>query len=254
MTPVTVAGRLARSRMIERRSYAIGAALIAAGAFHLGVFLILGGPWEGPVSWRKPATFGLSFGLTLITVTVVSSWLTLGPRARAWLLGVFAADCIVEVAGITVQAWRHVPSHFNTVTPFDRVIAMSLAVGGAVLIGVLGTLAVVAFRGRIQAAPDLKLAVQAGFALLMLGLATGVAMIAKGEVLINTGHRQAAYETAGSLKAVHGVTLHAIVVLPALALLLTRLGWSQERRTQAMLVAIACYLLATVAALAVALV
>ena len=32
------------------------------------------------------------------------------------LLTVFAADCILEVAGITVQAWRDQPSHLNTTT------------------------------------------------------------------------------------------------------------------------------------------
>src|SRR5262245_53149164 len=51
------------------------------------VFAVDGGPWYGPVSWRNPVTFG----------TV--------------LLLVFAADCAVEVGGITLQAWRRVPSH-----------------------------------------------------------------------------------------------------------------------------------------------
>ncbi len=40
--------------------------------------------------------------------------------------------------------------------------------------------------------PDMRLALRAGFALLMLGLAVGASMIARGEVLIKTGHRQAA--------------------------------------------------------------
>lgn len=118
---------------------AIGAVLIGSGIFHFGVFVLLSGPLDGPVSWRKPATFGLSFGLTLITISWVASYLTLSPRARSWLLGVFAADCVLEVASITVQAWRHVPSHFDTETPLNTVIAMNLAVGGAVLIAVLGT-------------------------------------------------------------------------------------------------------------------
>jgi hypothetical protein len=29
-------------------------------------------------------------------------------------LGLFVTGCVVEVSGITLQAWRHVPSHFNT--------------------------------------------------------------------------------------------------------------------------------------------
>ena len=243
----------AKGRRIERICYLIGAVLIGSGIFHVGAFVLLGGPLDGPVSWRKPATFGLSFGLTLITISWVASYLALSPRARSWLLGVFAADCVLEVASITVQAWRHVPSHFNTETPLNTVIAMNLAVGGAVLIAVLGTLAATAFGRRVHATPDLRLAVRAGFALLMVGLATGVAMIARGEIRISAGRRQAAYNTAGSLKWVHGVTLHAILELPALALLLTFLGWAQERRTRAIFAATDLYAIATVAVLVISL-
>lgn len=108
----------------------------------------------------------------------------LSTRHRSWLLGIFAADCILEVAGITIQAWRHVPSHLNTETPLNTVIAMNLAIGGAVLIAVLGTLALTAFRGRIHATPDMRLALQTGSAILIVGLATGAAMIIHGEILI----------------------------------------------------------------------
>jgi hypothetical protein len=240
-------------RRIEQICYLVGAVLLLSGLFHLGVFAARGGPWEGPVSWRKPTTFGLSFGATLLTITWVASYLTLSDRARTWLLGIFAADCVLEVAGITVQAWRRVPSHFNNETALNTVVAMSLAVGGAVLIATLGALAVTALRGRIRATSDLKLALQAGFALLMSGLAVGAAMIAKGEILIHSGKRRAAYNTAGSLKWVHGVTLHAIIVLPALALGLAYLGWAEHRRTGAVKLATAGYVVATLAVAAASL-
>jgi hypothetical protein len=240
-------------RRLERICYLVGALLVASGVFHLGVLLVRGGGLNGPLSWRKPTTFGLSFGLTLITVTWVASYLTLGSRARTWLLGVFAADCVVEVAGITIQAWRRVPSHFDTETPGSTVIAMSLAVGGAVLVVVLGALAVTAFRGRIAAEPDMRRALQAGFAFLVVGLATGAAMIAKGEILINTGHRQKAYDTAGSLKWVHGVTLHAILVLPLVAALLAARGRPVEQRSRAVTIGTWAYGVATVAAVALSL-
>lgn len=233
--------------------YLIGAVLVASGLVHFGVYLVRGGGWDGPLSWRKPTTFGVSFGLTLITITWVAGHLRLSRRLRTTLLGIFAADCVLEVTGITVQAWRRVPSHFDTETPFDTVVAMSLALGGAVLIAVLGTMAVTAFRGRVEGPPDLRRAVQAGFAFLMLGLATGAGMIAKGEVLIRSGHRQQAYDTAGSLKWVHGVTLHAVLVLPALAVFLAWRGWSPARRERAVRLGIVGYAVATVAAAAVSL-
>jgi hypothetical protein len=251
--PPPIASMWSRLRRVERICYAVGAALFASGVFHFGVFLVRGGAWDGPLSWRKPTTFGVSFGLTLITITWVASYLVLGSRTRNWLLGVLAADCVLEVAGITVQAWRRVPSHFDTESPLSTVIAMGLALGGAVLIAVLGTLAGTAFRGRVSASPDLRRALRAGFAFLVIGLATGAAMIAKGEILIKTGHRQEAYDTAGSLKWVHGVTLHAVLVLPAIAAVLAARGWSTARRTRAVTIATGVYAVATVAALVVSL-
>ena len=238
-------------RPVERVAYGIGALLVASGLFHFGVFLVLGGGWEGPVSWRKPTTFGLSFGVTLITVAWITTYLIMRPRTRAWLLGLFAADCVLEVAGITVQAWRRVPSHFNTETPADTVIAMSLAAGGAVLLIVLGTFAVIAFRGRIRGGADLRLALRAGFALLIVGLAAGVAMIVKGTALSRTGHPRQAYETAGFLKPVHGVALHAILVLPLVAEAGRLLGWSPARRHRAVVVAAGIYVLATLIAIGI---
>ena len=160
----------------------MGAGLVLVGTAHLAMPLVDPRPWLGPVSWRKPVTFGVSFGLTLITITWVSSYLRMASRTRTLLLTVFAVDCVVEVLGITVQAWRHVPSHFNTESPLDAAIAFSLALGGVVLIGTLGSMAVIALRGRVDGPPSMRLAVRAGFGLLLAGLAAGVAMIARGEV------------------------------------------------------------------------
>jgi hypothetical protein len=251
--PRSITSRWSARRRVERICHVVGAILIASGVFHFGVFLVRGGGWNGPLSWRKPTTFGISFGLTLITLTWVTSYLVLSARRRAWLLGIFAADGVIEVAGITVQAWRRVPSHFNTETPGNTVIAMSLAFGGAVLIVVLGAFAVTAFRGRIAAEADMRRALRAGFAFLVTGLLTGAAMIAKGAVLIRTGHRQEAYDTAGSLKWVHGVTLHAILVLPAVAAVLAARGRPVGPRLRTVTIGAWIYAVATVAALALSL-
>ncbi|WP_436529804.1 hypothetical protein [Actinoplanes sp. HUAS TT8] len=253
MTQVLGAVRVGALRPVERAAHLVGALLMLSGVFHLGVFLVDGGPWEGPVSWRKPATFGLSFGLTLITVAWVTSYLVMSPRVRGWLLGVFTADCVLEVAGITVQAWRRVPSHFNTETPVSRVIAMALAFGGAVLVVVLVSFAVVALRGRVRGPSDLRLGLRAGWALLLLTLATGVAMVAKGSILYRTESPQVAYETAGSLKPVHGVALHAVLVLPLLAVVLRGLGWEEARRYRAVRLATWLYVLATAIAAVISL-
>src|SRR3954454_18282282 len=164
--PAGLADAVRRLRPVEKACYLIAAALVLVGVAHLAVALALPRPWDGPLSWRKPVTFGVSFGTVLASVTWVSSYLRMADRTRVILLGVFAADCVVEVTGITVQAWRHVPSHFNTVGSLSAVVAFSLAAGGVVLVAALGTFAVTKLRGRIDAPPPMQRAMRAGFALM----------------------------------------------------------------------------------------
>ncbi|MFD5407944.1 hypothetical protein [Streptomyces griseorubiginosus] len=236
------------ARRVERLCHATGLLLVVSGLVHLGVFAVDGGPWDGPVSWRKPVTFGLSFGATLIAVTWVTSYLRVGARTRAVLLGVFAADCVVEVGGITLQAWRRVPSHLDMETPFDTAVSMTLAVGGGVLVVLLTVFAVASFRQRPSGPAGMDLAVRSGFAILLVALASGAAMIARGVVLTRTGHQEAAYHSTAPLKPLHGVSLHAVLVLPALAWLLSRTRWSEALRRRLLYAAIGAYVTAVAGA------
>ncbi|MDH6222185.1 hypothetical protein [Streptomyces pseudovenezuelae] len=241
-------GRLPGTHPAERLCHATGLVLILSGLVHLGVFAVDGGPWDGPVSWRKPVTFGLSFGATLIAITWVTSYLRVGPRLRALLLTVFAADCVVEVGGITLQAWRRVPSHLDMETPFDTVVSMTLAVGGGVLVVLLAVFAVASFRHRPTGPAGMPLAIRSGFAILLVGLASGAAMIARGVVLTRTGHQEAAYHSTAPLKPLHGVSLHAVLVLPALAWLLSYTSWSETTRRRIVATATGCYVAAVAGA------
>ncbi|RVU16088.1 hypothetical protein EOT10_37545 [Streptomyces antnestii] len=239
---------LRSTRPSERLCYATGAVLTLSGLVHLLVFAVDGGPWDGPVSWRKPVTFGVSFGLTLIALTWVTSYLRIGGRTRSVLLVVFAADCVLEVGGITLQAWRRVPSHLNMESGFDTAVSMSLAVGGGILVVVLSVFAVASFRRRPSGPTGMPLALRAGFAILIVALASGAAMIARGVILTKTGHQEAAYHSTAPLKPLHGVSLHAVLVLPALAWLMSRTAWSGGTRISVMRAAVACYAAAVVAA------
>ncbi|MFH8775524.1 MULTISPECIES: hypothetical protein [unclassified Streptomyces] len=235
-------------RPAERLCHATGLLLVLSGLAHLVVFAVDGGPWDGPVSWRKPVTFGLSFGVTLIAITWVTSYLRIGARLRTVLLVVFAADCVVEVGGITLQAWRRVPSHLNMETPFDTAVSMTLAVGGGVLVALLTVFAVASFRHRPTGPAGMPLAVRSGFAILLVALASGAAMIARGVVLTRTGHQEAAYHSTAPLKPLHGVSLHAVLVLPLLARLLSRTSWSERARWHVVATAVGCYAVAVAAA------
>ena len=234
---------------IGRAAYAIGGLLIASGLIHASILLISGGSWEGPLSLRKAATFGLSFGLTLINVTYIASFVTLGTRSRNLLLGTFSAACVLETALVSLQAWRGVPSHFNTETAFDAGVALALAVGGFTLVVVIIALTVAAFRDRVALPRGLRLAIQAGLVALVGAQITGGLMIATGVRLVIAGSPQAAYLTGGWLKPVHGVLMHGILVLPVLAWLSTTSGRNESSQLRIVRAGVAMYLLVVLGAL-----
>ena len=228
---------------IDRIGYLTAVLLLASGLAHIGTLLATGGSWEGPLSWRKPATFGLSFGLTLMTIVWVTSFVRLRERTRGSVIGAFAAASVLETALITMQAWRGVPSHFNVATPFDAWVTRGLAGGGIALVIMVVGLTVATFRTPIDPIPGMKMAIRTGFVIFCGAMATGAIMIARGMMLVYSGNAQAAYATGGLLKPTHAVTMHAVLVLPALAWLLSRTRWSEDRQFRYVRVASAGYAL-----------
>jgi len=223
-------------RRVERVAYVVGLVLFVSGLVHVGILLVTGWTWIGPVSLRKAATFGLSFGLTLPSVAWATSYLRL--PARGLVLGVFIATCVVETVLISMQAWRGVPSHFNFATPFDTAVSTTLALGGGVIVLVGGVCTLAAFAGAGGLAPSMALAVRTGLVVLLVAFATGAVMVARGVVEARGGQAQLAYDTAGSLKPLHAVAMHVVLVLPALAWLLAHTSWAEARRLRLVGVAV----------------
>ncbi len=229
------------SRRVERVGYAVGAALIASGLIHLAILVVGGGSWLGPLSWRKPTTFGVSFGLTLIAIVWNVSFLRLSEGTRRWLIGAFTVACVLETSLVTLQTWRGVPSHFNLETTFDGLVARTLAAGGFALVGIIVALMFASFRARAAEPLSLLIAIRIGFVVLVGSMVVGALMIAKGMTLVFAGDPQAAYATGGALKPIHGMTMHGILVLPALAWVLSLAPWSERQRIGAVLLAAAGY-------------
>jgi hypothetical protein len=215
---------------VERVAFAVGGLLFLSGLTHVVVLLVTGGSWTGPTSLRKAATFGLSFGLTLATVAWVSHLVPLTGRSRTVLLGAFTAVSVVETALVSMQAWRGVPSHFNFETGFDTAVSTTLAAGGFVIIATIIGMTLAVFRAGARQTAAMRLALRFGFATLLVALAVGAAMIATGSVAARGADPSIAYETAGFLKPAHAVTMHAILVIPGLAWLLSFTRWSENQQ------------------------
>jgi len=236
----------AQASAIERVACGVGALLFSSGVVHVAILLGTGASWDGPLSLRKAATFGLSFGLTLMNIVWVASFLEMSRTVRASLIGSFTAACALETVLVTMQAWRGVPSHFNLETTFDGLVARALAIGGAVLVAVISWLMVAAWRRRPPVEDSFRVAIRLGLSILVAAQLVGALMIARGMLLVFAGNPQAAYDTAGSLKPVHGVAMHGILVLPLLAYALSFVDWPEQRRLHIIRVASAAYVLLTI--------
>ena len=205
--------------------------LILSGVAHFALFAVSGGEWEGDTSLRKPILFGISAGVTLLSI----GWLVpkLRPRwgdNKLWIA--FAVAMTIEVTLITLQQWRGRPSHFNRSTPLDATI---LNIIEGLILFVTIVIADLTWRcvRFVEASDDMKLAIRGGMVLLLLGCLLGVGSAIYGTQQQSLGKPPGIFGEAGVMKFAHGMPLHAIQFLPAIAWLLSKFNVNETRRTEA---------------------
>jgi hypothetical protein len=201
--------------------YATAALLLVSGVFHTVLWAVSGDPWTGAVSWRKPALFGISFGLTGLSIAWIHTFLR-PRRMLGWVVcGSFAIASLGEVTLITLQRWRGVASHFNSATSFDA--SVFIGMGLLVAVAALGLLVVtVRSFGTMSGDPATAVAIRVGLLLLMAGQVLGELILNNGGQVLtsNPGVDLAAaniFGAAGQMKVPHAVALHGVQVLPLLA-------------------------------------
>ena len=217
--------RDSRARPLE----VIGLLLVASGLAHLVVWAVLGGPWEGPVTWRKPILFGISGGLT--SLSLGWAWSKLPWRwGDGWLAASVAWALLVEVTAIDLQAWRGVASHFNRSTPFDSFLydAMGLLILWVTLVAV--DIMIRFFRQPTGLPADMLLAARAGLVLLVISCLLGIWVSVHGDLRVAAGLEPERYGAAGVPKFPHGAVIHALQWLPMLAWAARRAGFPEPSR------------------------
>jgi hypothetical protein len=126
--------------------------------------------------WLKPWKFAVSIAIYSLTVAWMVTLVGKGARLARGAATVAAVALGIEIALITAQAARGVPSHFNTQTPLDSTL---FNVMGASIVSAwvaTGVLALVLVRQRLD---DRVLAVGLGWGLGvgLLGMILAVLMI-----------------------------------------------------------------------------
>jgi hypothetical protein len=227
----------------------VGLVLVASGLVHAVIWVVRGGPWEGPVTWRKPILFGISGGLTALS----AAWVWAGlptRRGDRWLAALSAWALFIEVLLIDLQAWRGVASHFNRATPVDSLLYDLMGVLIVFVSLVLVDLTVRLFREPTTFPVDMLLAARAGMIFLVISCALGVWVSVNGDLRMAAGLEPERYGVAGVPKFPHGATIHAIQWLPLAAWIAQRCGLAMSARRAAVWLGI----LATTALLAFSLV
>ena len=220
------------TKRIYRRTIALdlaGLLLVASGLLHAGLWLWEGSSLAGPVSLRKPILFGLSAGITLISLGWVVRKL---PRRLGdnLLWPTIAIAMVIEVGLITLQQWRGVPSHFNRETSLDFAV-----LGSIELLIVLVSIGIFELTrrtfGKLDAQTDIAVAIRGGMVLLSLSCLLGFVIMGWGHYQMAFGRSPEVFGTAGVMKFPHGVPMHAIQLLPMLAWLMKRFDIPLYRRT-----------------------
>ncbi|MET7332707.1 hypothetical protein [Nonomuraea sp. NPDC005650] len=221
-------------------SYCAAAMAVLAVVCAIGL-VVDGRTLMGQGVWLKPFKFAISLGLYSLTL----AWM-IGQARRwrrtLWWLGTLTVGgfLLPEITAITFQAARGVRSHFNFATGLDETVFMVM--GGAAYLGWLLTFAagvLLIAQRRVDRA--MAWAIPLGLAVSLAGMSIGYLMtaptpgqaegLAKGLSLTTIGaHSVGApdggagmpvtgWETgAGDLRVAHFVGLHALQVLPLVAI------------------------------------
>ena len=212
---------MARRIDFWNRCFVVG--LLVSGVVHFLLFLGSNIAWEDPVSYRKPALFGLSTGLTLWSCDWCFRQLRQGRYSRA-MRSMLGWSLFIEVGLITLQTWRSEASHFNQDGIVNSLIELSMLILITIAMFIIGSLTISGIAGNFlpHVSSSMRIAIRWGLAYLVLSGAIGF-------VITYVGHRQQllskppeSWGDRGILKFPHGVTIHAVQTLAIVAWLADR--------------------------------
>ncbi len=245
----------------------VGITALLTAFFLVGVFIdqrvITGAP-----AWVKPTKFGISISVYSVTLLWILSLIRRDTQGRQrfvrWTGWIVVTTLAVELVLIAVQVVRGTSSHFNLSTGFDA--AVFSIMGASIVILFLSNLvvAVVVLRERLEDRV-MASAIRLGLVIASIGMAFGflmtnptaqqLAAMDSGETVDFVGAHSVGVvdggpglpfvgwsTEGGDLRIGHFIGMHALQVLPFLALGLRRRGGSETRLRGTVRIAAAGYL------------
>ncbi|MEP6923980.1 MAG: hypothetical protein ABI954_05925 [Pyrinomonadaceae bacterium] len=207
-----------------------GVFLMLLGAFHLVIQLIAPRPWESNIGWRKPILFGLSTGITLVSL----SWVVaVVKNRREWVpAAIVSVLACAEVLIITIQTWRSVPAHFNNGSAVDQMLANSIDAMLVLITLTIFYLTWQSFKSQ-NIESDWLLSLRLGMIYLSFSCLLGFGVAIYGNLRLGIGGDPTVVNPNGVPKFIHGMPLHALQILPALVFFLRLVNTNIDRRKTA---------------------
>jgi hypothetical protein len=251
--------RMARMKPMLKTLWDSDARLTAVGLLMFALLAVTGvallvDPRDvmGAPAWMKPAKFAASIGIYTLTLAWVFTYLREWPRTRRVVSWMTAVTLVLEVVIIDVQAWRGTTSHFNVATVIDGVLfsIMGLAIFAQTLAAAAVALALWRQRFSDRA---MGWALRLGMTITIIGAMTGGLMTAPTRaqleaaragqrMTVSGAHTVGAPDGGpglpgtgwsrehGDIRVAHFLGLHALQMLPLVALVFTARGWPEFRR------------------------
>ena len=238
----------------DARLTAVGMLMIALLGVTGAALLVDPREIMGAPAWMKPAKFAASIAIYTLTLAWVFTYLRDFPRTRRVVSWVTTITLLIEIVIIDVQAWRGTTSHFNVGTVLDGVLFSIMGV--AIMVQTAAAMAVaVALWKQPFSDRALGWALRIGMTVTIVGAMTGGLMARPTRAQLdaaNAGNRMtiAGAHTVGApdggsglpgtgwsrehgdLRVAHFLGLHALQVLPLLALGLALRGWQDIHRVR----------------------
>ena len=223
---------------------AIGLIVMAALAVSLAGLWLDPTVITGAPAWLKPAKFAASIAIYALTLAWIFTYLPAWPKTRRIVGWTTAVVLGLELVIIDLQAWRGTTSHFNIATPLDAILFSVM--GAAIVLQTVTSIAVAVALWR-QAFADRALgwALRAGMTLTIVGAFSGGLMTRPTAAQLDEARLTQRMAVAGAhtvgapdggpglpgtgwsrengdLRVPHFVGLHAVQVLPLVAVLMRR--------------------------------
>ena len=241
----------------------VGILMLAAAVASVVGILVDPRVITGAPAWLKPFKFAVSTAVYSLTLAWIFAWLPEWPRLRRIVGWTTAIVFVLEVAIIDAQAWRGTTSHFNASTPID--MALFTIMGTAIVVQTLVSIAVAFALWRQRFAErTLGWAFRLGTTLTILGAMTGPLMTRPTEAQLEQARAGAPMPIVGAhsvggpdggpglpvtgwsrehgdVRVPHFIGLHAMQVLPLIAVGLRRWRRSEGARVRMLFAASASY-------------